>query len=244
MPFGTPYVPLNYNEIVKKQSESTNSLFSLSDHPELNEIEIDGAIYKYYRIKIILNEFNPSIDGYIHPLINVYLINFDPAIIINKIDQDIIVVNINNYKGYRRIVRWDFYNAFYNATIVTSGGNISRTFREFICSNQEICDCAGKLVSYIDYYPNRDSDEKSNKDPIIINQNIRTNKLTYKQIIIKPPKTTIIWSDGTKTIMRFRSNGSTKYDPIDGVKLAACKKLYGDKFTELFNEINKRVENQ
>ena len=79
--------------------------------------------------------------------------------------------------------------------------------------------------------------------PIIINNKRlgEHNELTYKKIVIDKPYTTVHWTDGTKTSVKHNLTNDRPFSAAEGVKLAACKKLYGDKFTELFKEIDKRT---
>ena len=65
------------------------------------------------------------------------------------------------------------------------------------------------------------------------------SKPTVKRVIFNPPATIILWTDGTKSVVKCQ-NGEW-YDPEKGFALAYLKKLLGNDNT--FNkEINKWVD--
>lgn len=217
MSFGTAYMgPIIRANIPEEPLHQTKKIFSLYDKPELKEIEIDGNKYKYYEVTITLLTFTFA---------NLCIVNVDRASLINKLDDgNTVIVNINNYAGKRRLKNWEFLR------LTSTDGNTVRDFKEFVCYNEDIINASYNLVNC----------RKMDNSVVITNNKKAKNsiELTYKKIIINPPKTTVIWSDGTKTSVRYNSDTAAReFDPLEGVKLAACKRLYGDKFKELFSEV-------
>ena len=64
-------------------------------------------------------------------------------------------------------------------------------------------------------------------------QYIRTAGI--KNVYFNDPVTVVIWSDGTKTIVRAKNEA---YDPEKGLAMAICKKVMGNKgnYYETFKE--------
>lgn len=60
--------------------------------------------------------------------------------------------------------------------------------------------------------------------------------LTIEKVIFNPPATIVLWSDGTKTVVK--AQGGDEYDPEKGLAMAICKKVMGNK-GNYNNEINK-----
>lgn len=60
--------------------------------------------------------------------------------------------------------------------------------------------------------------------------------LTIEKVIFNPPATIVLWSDGTKTVVK--AQGYDEYDPEKGLAMAICKKVMGNK-GNYNNEINK-----
>lgn len=58
---------------------------------------------------------------------------------------------------------------------------------------------------------------------------------TIKNVIFNPPATIVMWSDGTKTVVKCENED---YDPEKGLAMAISKKALGNKGS-YFNEIKK-----
>lgn len=65
------------------------------------------------------------------------------------------------------------------------------------------------------------------------------NKPKIKNVHFNPPMTIVIWSDGTKTIVKAHHE---LFDPEKGLAMAIAKKFIGDNKYGYIEEINKWVE--
>ena len=65
------------------------------------------------------------------------------------------------------------------------------------------------------------------------------SKPKIKNVHFNPPMTIVIWTDGTKTIVKARNE---KFDPEKGLAMAIAKKFIGDNKYDYIEEINKWVE--
>ena len=70
----------------------------------------------------------------------------------------------------------------------------------------------------------------------LLNTMRRLGFLQIKKVIFNNPATIIIWSDGTKTVVKVQ-NGE-EYDPENGMALCCAKKLLGNK-SNFNNEFKK-----
>lgn len=69
-----------------------------------------------------------------------------------------------------------------------------------------------------------------NQNPnLLINLNLR-----IKKVIFNDPATIILWTDGTKTVVKCSEDDY--YDPEKGMAMAVCKKIMGSTFRKTFNE--------
>lgn len=53
-----------------------------------------------------------------------------------------------------------------------------------------------------------------------------TNKITIKDVIFNPPATIVLWSDGSKTVVRTQNDDA--YDPEKGLAMAISKRFLGN----------------
>lgn len=60
--------------------------------------------------------------------------------------------------------------------------------------------------------------------------------LCIKKVIFNDPATIVIWTDGSKTVIKC--DGEEKYDPEKGLAMAICKKALGNKgnYYEVFKK--------
>lgn len=61
-------------------------------------------------------------------------------------------------------------------------------------------------------------------------------KHAVKQVIFNNPATVVLWSDGTKTVVKCSENDT--FDPEIGLAMAICKKAFGN--TGAYNEVFKK----
>lgn len=61
-------------------------------------------------------------------------------------------------------------------------------------------------------------------------------KHAIKQVIFNNPATVVLWSDGTKTVVKCSENDT--FDPEIGLAMAICKKAFGN--TGAYNEVFKK----
>lgn len=67
-----------------------------------------------------------------------------------------------------------------------------------------------------------------NQNPnLLINLNLRIEK-----VIFNDPATIILWTDGTKTVVKCSEDDY--YDPEKGMAMAVCKKIMGHTFRKTF----------
>lgn len=59
-------------------------------------------------------------------------------------------------------------------------------------------------------------------------------KIGIKHVVFNDPATIILWTDGTKTIVKC-SNDDV-YDPEKGLAMAICKKVLGNNFKQCFKK--------
>lgn len=52
------------------------------------------------------------------------------------------------------------------------------------------------------------------------------------KVIFNPPATIVFWSDGTKTVVKCMEG--REFDKWEGLSMAICKKLFGEKFKKTF----------
>lgn len=72
-------------------------------------------------------------------------------------------------------------------------------------------------VTYADYYAKRENERKQTmRKPIQI-----------KKVIFNNPATIVMWSDGTKTVVKCSERDT--YDPEKGLAMAIAKKSFGNK---------------
>lgn len=105
-------------------------------------------------------------------------------------------------------------------------------------------------VDYKQYYAYTDGTEQLKNNPYIYGgrkngktlylkqmiNSIYGAPLTIEKVIFNPPATIVLWSDGTKTVVK--AQGYDEYDPEKGLAMAICKKVMGNK-GNYNNEINK-----
>ena len=63
--------------------------------------------------------------------------------------------------------------------------------------------------------------------------------LTIKDVIFNPPATIILWTDGTKTVVK--DQGEVFYDPEKGMAMAVAKKAFGNQ-GNYYNQFAKYVD--
>lgn len=63
---------------------------------------------------------------------------------------------------------------------------------------------------------------------------LRCLPTTIEKVIFNNPATIVIWSDGTKTIVKCSEDDV--FDPEKGLAMAICKNLLGDQFKNTFKE--------
>ena len=61
-------------------------------------------------------------------------------------------------------------------------------------------------------------------------------KHAVKQVIFNNPATVVLWSDGTKTVVKCSENDT--FDPEIGLAMAICKKAFGN--TGAYNDVFKK----
>lgn len=67
------------------------------------------------------------------------------------------------------------------------------------------------------------------------NPNLLENlKLGIEKVIFNDPATIILWTDGSKTVVKCSDD--ELFDPEKGLAMAICKKVLGDKFKKTFKE--------
>lgn len=71
-------------------------------------------------------------------------------------------------------------------------------------------------VSYADYYNHSK----------MLRQAASIHPVYIKQVIFNPPATIVLWSDGTKTVVKA---GNEPFDKEKGLAMAICKRTCGNK---------------
>lgn len=66
------------------------------------------------------------------------------------------------------------------------------------------------------------------------------NRLKIEKVIFNDPATIVIWSDGTKTVIKCANE---EFDKEKGLAMAICKRVLGNK-GNYFNEFRKWIENE
>lgn len=64
-----------------------------------------------------------------------------------------------------------------------------------------------------------------------------SSKPRIKDVIFNPPATIILWTDGTKTVVKTQNE--EEFDPEKGLAMAMVKKLYGNNKGHYFETIKK-----
>lgn len=59
-------------------------------------------------------------------------------------------------------------------------------------------------------------------------------KLGIKKVIFNKPATIILWTNGTKTVVKCSENDA--FDPEKGLAMAICKEILGDQFKPIFKK--------
>lgn len=122
----------------------------------------------------------------------------------------------------------DFYggkkNMIYNFTI-------SDYRRQLGTARFEIIDCPAEKFHRIKYM----IEDKLNSIDLLSTMR-RLGFMQIKKVIFNNPATIIIWSDGSKTVVKVQ-NGE-EYDPEKGMALCCAKKLLGNK-SNFNNEFKK-----
>lgn len=66
------------------------------------------------------------------------------------------------------------------------------------------------------------------------------NRLKIEKVIFNDPATIVIWSDGTKTVVKCANE---EFDKEKGLAMAICKRVLGNK-GNYFNEFRKWIEDE
>ena len=69
------------------------------------------------------------------------------------------------------------------------------------------------------------------------NSNILGKSLTIKKVIYNGPATIILWTDGTKTVVKCKEGDP--YSPEAGFALAVLKRLTGNDFHKYLRKVTK-----
>lgn len=85
----------------------------------------------------------------------------------------------------------------------------------------------GNCASYLDFFEKILEQRDPNNNAIFIKNNpININAICIEQVIFNDPATIIIWSDGTKTVVKCLDN--ERFDPEKGLAMAISKKVCGN----------------
>lgn len=68
------------------------------------------------------------------------------------------------------------------------------------------------------------------------------SSVNFKKVIFNDPATIIIWSDGTKTIVKAMEDDI--YDPMVGLAMCICKKVLGPEYKRIFRKYEKQYDEQ
>lgn len=63
--------------------------------------------------------------------------------------------------------------------------------------------------------------------------------ITVSKVIFNEPATIVLWSDGSKTVVKVTNN--EKYDPEKGLAMAIAKKALGNDYKKIFKNIGGEV---
>lgn len=63
---------------------------------------------------------------------------------------------------------------------------------------------------------------------------LKTFTVSIKKVIFNDPATIVFWSDGTKTVVKCADFDI--FDPVKGLAMAICKRIYGKRFHSVFKE--------
>lgn len=74
----------------------------------------------------------------------------------------------------------------------------------------------------------------------VFNPNIFGKSLTTKKIIYNGPATIILWTDGTKTVVKCKEGDP--YSPEAGFALAVLKRLTGNDFHKYLRKVTKESD--
>lgn len=71
--------------------------------------------------------------------------------------------------------------------------------------------------------------------PVDTNHSTPKNTLSIKQVVFNPPATIVIWSDGSKTVVKAENE---PFDKEKGLAMAICKRTSGNKgnYFEVFKK--------
>lgn len=64
----------------------------------------------------------------------------------------------------------------------------------------------------------------------------------FKKVIFNDPATIIMWTDGTKTIVKAMEDDI--YDPMVGLAMCICKKVLGSEYKRIFRKYEKQYDEQ
>lgn len=76
------------------------------------------------------------------------------------------------------------------------------------------------------------------RDFLSVGFNHNGNMLNIKNVIFNPPATIVMWTDGTKTVVKCREDLGEKYDAEKGLSMAIVKKSLGNtgKYYNIFKK--------
>ena len=107
----------------------------------------------------------------------------------------------------------------FNADLIHSDGEIMQSFKDWFKDFEKECACKSSV-----FFDNK---------PFSIN-----TPLTIKKVIFNKPATIVLWSDGTKTVVKCAVK---KFDKEKGLAMAITKKFLGNK-GNYYNEVRKWLE--
>lgn len=96
--------------------------------------------------------------------------------------------------------------------------------------------CASDVISFVREVLRRVNQEKINYTKhdcdatydLLTTPTVRLFEYTIKDVIFNDPATIVLWSDGTKTVVKCRDG--EEFDPEKGLALALAKKAMGNKY--------------
>lgn len=142
-------------------------------------------------------------------------------------------------KNWKAAVKWEIpklnfnfdYSAISKATKLIDPSEIVKkhiTVEPWVINDKDESSLYPNLIETFEYFVNdvKNTEEMMKRMSAKKKINEYRNKPEIERVIFNYPATIVLWTDGTKTIVK--AQGDEVYDKEKGLAMAICKKLYGN----------------